>query len=59
MTTEEVRAEVRKRIDDLAAGGGYIADPSHGVPYDQELIDAMNDELSVHGRRVYHEEEQR
>jgi uroporphyrinogen-III decarboxylase len=53
VTAEEVRAEVRRRIDELAAGGGYIAAPSHGVPYDQELIDAMNDEIKVYGRSVY------
>jgi len=56
VAADEVRAEVRRRIDDLAAGGGYIAGPSHGVPYDQELIDAMNDEIAVHGRRVYQQE---
>ena len=53
VTPDEVRAEVRRRIDDLAAGGGYIAAPSHSVPYDQTLIDAMDDEIAVHGRRVY------
>ena len=53
VTTAEVRAEVRGRIDDLSAGVGYIAAPSHSVPYAQELIDAMNDEISVYGRRVY------
>lgn len=53
VTPDEVRAEVRRRIDELAEGGGYIAGPSHGVPYDQELIDAMNDEITVYGRRVY------
>ena len=53
VTTAEVRAEVRRRIEDLSAGGGYIATPSHSVPYDQGLIDAMNDEISVYGRRVY------
>lgn len=31
----------------------YISAPSHGVPYDQELIDAMNDEIKTHGRSVY------
>lgn len=54
VTTGEVRAEVRKRIDELAAGGGYIAGPSHGVPYKKELIDAMNDEIAVYGKAVYH-----
>lgn len=53
VTTAEVRAEVRRRIDELSAGGGCIAAPSHSVPYDQELIDAMNDEIAVYGRRVY------
>lgn len=53
VTTEEVRAEVRKRIDQLAKNGGYIAGPSHGVPYKQELIDAMNDEIESYGQTVY------
>lgn len=53
VTTAEVRAEVRRRIDELATGGGYIAAPSHGVPYDQELIDAMNDEIEIYRRSVY------
>ena len=53
VTTQEVRAEVRRRIDELANGGGYIAAPSHGVPYEQELIDAMNDEIEIYGRSVY------
>jgi len=37
----------------LGAGADYIAGPSHGVPYDQELIDAMNDEIHRYGREVY------
>jgi hypothetical protein len=53
VTPDEVRAEVRKRIDELAQDGGYIAGPSHGVPYDRELIDAMNDEIAVYGRAFY------
>jgi hypothetical protein len=52
-----VRAEVRRRIDDLAAGGGYIAAPSHGVPYEQELIDAMNDEIKLYGCSFYRKTE--
>lgn len=39
--TDEVRAEVRLRINQMAEVGGYIASPSHGVPYDQKLIDAI------------------
>jgi hypothetical protein len=53
VTEGEVRAEVRKRIDDLADGGGYIAMPSHSVPYDPELIVAMNDEITHYGRAYY------
>lgn len=53
VTPEEVRSEVRKRVDQLAAGGGYIAGPSHSVPYKQELLEAMNDEISIYGRSVY------
>jgi uroporphyrinogen-III decarboxylase len=52
-TPEEVRAEVRKRIDEMAAGGGYIAAPSHSVPYDPALIEAMDDEIAAYGRRYY------
>lgn len=52
-TEADVRAEVRRRIDELAAGGGYIAAPSHSVPYDPALIAAMNDEIATYGRAVY------
>jgi len=50
VTVEEVRAEVRKRIDEMATGGGYIAAPSHGVPYDPDIIFAMNDEIAKYGQ---------
>lgn len=53
VSTDEVRAEVRRRIDELAEGGGYIAGPSHGVPYDPEIIGAMKDEIACYGRRFY------
>ena len=53
VTTEKGRVEVRRRIDELAEGGGYIASPSHSVPYDRALIDAMNDEIEVYGRKIY------
>jgi hypothetical protein len=52
-TPDEVRAEVRRRIDQMAGGGGYIAAPSHSVPYDPALIQAMNDEIAGYGRWVY------
>jgi uroporphyrinogen-III decarboxylase len=54
-TAEEVRAEVRRRIDEMAAGGGYIAAPSHSVPYDPALLQAMNNEIATYGRRYYEE----
>ena len=47
VTCQEVRAEVRKRIDEMAAGGGYIAFPSHGVPYDKAILEAMEDEVPL------------
>ena len=56
VTTDEVRAEVRRRIDELAYGGGYIAGPSHGVPYDEDLINAMDDEIATYGRACYAKE---
>lgn len=56
VTTDEVRAEVRRRIDELAEGGGYVAAPSHGVPYDEEIINAMDDEIATYGRAFYAEE---
>ncbi|MEN6355481.1 MAG: uroporphyrinogen decarboxylase family protein [Armatimonadota bacterium] len=50
VTPEEARAEVRKRIDQMGKGGGYIAGPSHGVPYRPEIINAMNNEIADYGR---------
>mgnify|MGYP000889444282 FL=1 len=52
-TADEVRREVRLRIDQLAPGGGYVAAPSHSVPYDKDLLAAMNDEIATYGRRIY------
>jgi uroporphyrinogen decarboxylase len=52
-TPEEVRAEVRRRIDEMAEGGGYVAAPSHSVPYDPALIAAMDEEIERYGRQVY------
>ncbi len=53
VTVEEVRAEVRQRIEQLAAGGGYIAAPSHTVPYDQNLLNAMENEIQSYGHTFY------
>lgn len=54
-TPGDVRTEVRRRINDLAGGGGYIAGPSHGVPYRREIVDAMNDEINLYGHTFYRE----
>ena len=53
VTEDEVRMEVRKRIDDLAGNGGYIAAPSHDVPYGKSILEAMIDEISVYGSQKY------
>lgn len=53
VTAAEVRTEVRRRMDELAAGGGYIAAPSHSVPYDPAILAAMNDEIARYGRAIY------
>ncbi len=53
VTEDEVRKEVRNRIDDLAKNGGYIAAPSHSVPYDEKLLFALKDEIEVYGRNFY------
>jgi uroporphyrinogen-III decarboxylase len=52
-TSEDVRAEVRRRIDEMAVGGGYIAAPSHDVPYKPELLRAMQEEIYTYGRTFY------
>jgi hypothetical protein len=52
-TPGEVRAEVRRRIDEMAAGGGYVAAPSHSVPYDPALLHAMNEEIETYGHTYY------
>ena len=53
VTAEEVRGEVRKCIDTLAPGGGYIAGPSHQVPRDPDLLAAMKDEVETYGKMFY------
>lgn len=51
-TTEDVRAEVRRRIKDLASGGGYILSAVHCIQADvpPENICAMFDEALKAGR---------
>jgi hypothetical protein len=59
VSVEEVRAEVRRRIDEMAEGGGYIASPSHGVRYDPKIIAAMDEEIASYGRQYYRARSQR
>jgi uroporphyrinogen decarboxylase len=51
-TTDEVRAEVRRRILDLAPGGGYIASAVHCIQPDvpPENVVAMCDEVKRFGK---------
>jgi uroporphyrinogen decarboxylase len=51
-TTDDVRAEVRRRIHDLAPGGGYIVASVHCIQPDvpPENIVAMCDEVMKSGR---------
>ena len=51
-STEDVRQEVRRRIKDLAPGGGYICASVHCIQPDvpMENIVAMFDEVKISGR---------
>jgi uroporphyrinogen decarboxylase len=51
-TPEEVRAEVRGRIKDLAPGGGYIVASVHCIQPDvsPQNVLAMCDEVKVSGK---------
>ncbi|NIT57766.1 MAG: hypothetical protein GWN00_16510 [Aliifodinibius sp.] len=40
-TTEEVREEVRKRIHDLGAGGGYVLAPVHNIQADVPVANVL------------------
>ena len=53
VTAEEVDEEVRLRIQTLATGGGYIASPSHSVPYPDYVQKAMERAVSRYGTEVY------
>lgn len=48
---EEVRMEVRKRIDDLAQGGGYVLGPVHNIQPEvrPENVCAMYEEAREYG----------
>jgi uroporphyrinogen-III decarboxylase len=53
VTTGEVRAEVERRIAEMAPGGGYIAEPSHSVPYRPEIAGAMHEAIRDFGSKIY------
>jgi uroporphyrinogen decarboxylase len=55
-TTEQVRDEVRGRIDDLAPGGGYVLAGVHNLQPDipPENIVAMYEEAASYGRYPLH-----
>lgn len=53
-TTVDVVNEVKRRIDEMALpNGGYIIGPSHSVPYDPAKLNAMQETIRVHGRKIY------
>ena len=53
-TADDVVAEVKKRIDEMALPhGGYIIGPSHSVPYDPEKLNAMNRTIKEYGLEIY------
>lgn len=49
-TEEEIRAEVRRAIDELAVNGGYCAN----VPIiDQQVLSIVIDEIDQYGKTFY------
>jgi uroporphyrinogen-III decarboxylase len=52
-TPLDVENEVIKRIDEMASCGGYIANPSHSVPYSKDKLLAMEETIRKHGKEVY------
>ena len=53
-TREEIITEVRKRISEMAEGGGYIAGPSHTIPsHRPDLVRAFNEEIEKFGKEYY------
>jgi hypothetical protein len=50
VTEEAIRIEIRRRIDEMGEGGGYIARPSHDVPYKDYVMRTMEDEIHKYGK---------
>ncbi len=47
---ESIRAEVKRVIDILAPGGGYIIGPDQGMPYPEENLRALWEAAEEYGR---------
>ena len=52
-TPQDVEQEVKRCIETLAPGGGYIAAPSHSVPYDIKKLEAMERAVAKYGQAIY------
>ncbi len=53
-TAESIDAEVKKRINEMSAGGGYIAGPSHTIPsHRPDLLEAFYQAIAEYGGSVY------
>lgn len=51
-TPDQIRDEVKKCIDDAAAGGGYIFRTTSGIDFaKKENVEAMFDTLHIYGKR--------
>ncbi len=48
--TERIRAEARRCMRLLGSDGGYFCGPDQGMPYPQEHLDALKDEIGRFGR---------
>ena len=46
----EIKDEVRKRIDEMAAGGGYYLEPSHHVDFPKENIESFIKYAKLYGK---------
>jgi uroporphyrinogen decarboxylase len=47
---DEVREEVRLRVDQLAEGGGYLLAPAHGMSYPPENLEAFREAAVEYGK---------
>lgn len=49
-TPAEVKAEVKRLIEELGTNGGYIPGPSHVIPFPEENTRAMNKAIREYGQ---------